>query len=183
MEIVGANIKKFRDQAGLTLQQLAEKVEMTAGFLSQVETGKTFPSLSGAKKIADALDTTVGTLMGEEQPSNEIPIIKKMERRTLGHLGNGLKLQFLSTLDRRHFMEPAIHLLNKGAISGNPAYEHEGQEILIVLKGVIEFTLDKTTYRMEEGDSVYFDSSIKHSFTNKNDEFAEVLCVSTPPYF
>ena len=183
MEIVGENIKKFREQVGLTLQQLAEKVEMTAGFLSQVETGKTFPSLSGAKKIASALGTTVGALIGEEQPSKEIPIIKKKERRTLEHLGNGLKLQFLSTLDRRHAMEPAVHLLKKGSISGNPAYEHEGQEILIVLKGTIEFTLDKTTYSMEEGDSIYFNSSIKHTFTNNKDEIAEVLCVSTPPYF
>ena len=78
--------------------------------------------------------------------------------------------------------------LQPHCISGTTPYQHDGQEFIYILKGSIEFVLlsedsSKNTYFMHESECMYFDSNAKHSFINNSDEIAEVLCVSSPPYF
>ena len=73
MKIIGVNIKKLREEQGLTLRALAKKIEISASFLSQVESGKASPSLSTLKSISDALATTIGNLIGESQKLEDNP--------------------------------------------------------------------------------------------------------------
>lgn len=69
---VGERIKQLRKEKNLTLRELAEKADISISFLSDIENGRSNPSLERLKAIAEALDTTVSYLLGE-RPEPFIP--------------------------------------------------------------------------------------------------------------
>ena len=54
--IIKINIKKYREKAGLTQEQLSEMAGISPDYLSEIERGKKIPSLKRFIKIANALD-------------------------------------------------------------------------------------------------------------------------------
>jgi len=183
MKIVGVNIRRLREEKGITLRALAKKLNVSASFLSQVETGKASPSLSSLKNIADTLLTTVGSLIGEGQKVSDNPVVKLSQRRHLQEVGKGVNIYLLTSPDANKQMEPLLFKLNEKATSGDASYRHFGQEFVLVIKGAIEITLNDTAYVLKKGDSFYFNSSVPHSFKNIGKEEAEAVWVITPPTF
>ncbi|MCX7918396.1 MAG: XRE family transcriptional regulator [bacterium] len=183
MKLVGVNIKRYREERQITLRDLASKLNVSASFLSQVETGKASPSLSTLKNIADALHTTVGSLIGETEPTATQPVVREKERKSLKQLGKGIKLYLLTSPDPNKQMEPLLFKLDKEANSGEASYRHFGQEFVLVLKGTLEITLNESKYILKKGDSIYFNSSIPHLFRNVSKGTTEALWVVTPPTF
>ena len=183
MKNVGVNIKRMRQDKGIKLRQIARQLNVSASFLSQVETGKASPSLSTLKNIADALSTTVGNLVGEGQTVAENPVVRSESRKYLQELGDGIKLYLLTSQDSNKQMEPLLFRLNEKATSGKGTYRHFGQEFVLVLKGSIEISLNDITYVLRKGDSIYFNSSVPHSFRNTGKGEAEAVWVVTPPTF
>ena len=183
MKIVGLNIKKLREQQGLTLRELASKLDVTASFISQVEQGKAAPSLAKLKMMADALSVTVGELVGEEETPEKRIFLRKNERRSIKKIGKGINIEILTEPDFDKQMEALFFTLKRGATSGGKKFQHFGQEFALVQKGSLEVSLNGKKYLLKEGDSLYFQSSIPHSFRNKSNGRTEVLWVITPPSF
>ncbi len=183
MKIVGVNIKRLREDKGMTLRTLAKQLNVSASFLSQVETGKASPSLSTLKNIADTLSTTIGNLIGEGQKVDDNPVVRAGERKHLNEAEKGINLYLLTSQDDNKQMEPLLFRLAGKATSGSTSYRHFGQEFVLVLKGVIEITLNDTVYVLRKGDSIYFNSNVPHSFKNITKEEAEAVWVVTPPTF
>jgi transcriptional regulator with XRE-family HTH domain len=184
MQIVGSNIRRLRKEQNYNIRDFGRKVGVSASFISQVEMGKISPSLSKLRDIADSLNTTVGLLIGEtESTNNHSPVVKKTNRRHTDHLGSGINVELLSTPDPFKQMEPILIELEPGASSGDNQYQHYGQEFVIVLKGKIKISLNKTDYMLNEGDSIYFNSNIPHSFANLSKGVSKALWVVTPPSF
>lgn len=183
MKIVGVNIRRLREDKGITLRALAKQLKVSASFLSQVETGKASPSLSSLKNIADTLSTTIGSLIGEGQEVSDNPVVKPSQRKQLQEVGKGVNLYLLTSQDTNKQMEPLLFKLNEHATSGEAAYRHFGQEFVLVLKGAIEITLNDAAYVLKKGDSIYFNSSVSHSFRNIGRQKAEAVWVITPPTF
>lgn len=183
MKIVGVNIKRLREEQGLTLRALAQKLGISASFLSQVESGKASPSLSTLKSISDSLSTTIGSLIGEGQKLEDNPIVRAGERKHVQEVGKGINLYLLTSRDSNKQMEPLLFKLREGATSGGKSYKHFGQEFVLVLKGTIEVMLNEMAYMLKKGDSIYFNSSVPHAFKNIGKEEAEAVWVVTPPTF
>ncbi|HNW39564.1 MAG TPA: XRE family transcriptional regulator [Candidatus Omnitrophota bacterium] len=183
MKIVGVNIRRLREDKGITLRALAKELKVSASFLSQVETGKASPSLSSLKNIADTLSTTIGGLIGEGQAVSDNPVVKAGERKQLQEVSKGVNIYLLTSQDTNKQMEPLLFRLNEKATSGEASYRHFGQEFVLVLKGIIEITLNEAVYVLKKGDSIYFNSSVPHSFRNISKEAAEAVWVITPPTF
>ena len=127
MKIVGANIKRVREEKGITLRELAKQLDVSASFLSQVETGKAFPSLSSLKNLANSLQVTVGGLMGEDSKITD-PVVKKNQRKALKQMGKGIEMFLLTSSNPNKQMEPLLFTLGKNASSGKSSYKHFGQE-------------------------------------------------------
>jgi len=183
MKIVGVNIKRLREEQDLTLRVLAKKLGISASFLSQVESGKASPSLSTLKSISDALSTTIGNLIGEAQKLEDNPVVRSSERKHVQEASKGINLYLLTSRDPNKQMEPLLFKLKEGATSGERSYKHFGQEFVMVLRGVIEVTLNDISYILKKGDSIYFNSSVPHAFKNMGKEEAEAVWVVTPPTF
>ena len=183
MKFVGVNIKRLREEQGLTLRSLAKKLGVSASFLSQVEGGKASPSLVTLKAIADSLATTVGSLIGEGQAVQKDPVVRTGDRKYMQEMEKGIQLYLLTSRDPNKQMEPLLFKLKKGASSGPRSYKHFGQEFVLVLSGALEVKLNDIPYVLKKGDSIYFNSSVPHSFRNLGTKEAEAVWVVTPPTF
>lgn len=178
---MGTRIKRKRENLGVQIKELSEQIGVTSSLISQIENGKAFPSIVTLKKVADALHTTVGELIGENENHIKNPLMKPDERR----FAKGNKKGTNSYLLSRHFptkqIEPYIIKFNPGATSkGVMTSKFPGQEFCFVQKGQFAANINKKEYVLEEGDSFYFDSSKPHLFKNISDKEAELLWVITP---
>ncbi|MFA4984905.1 MAG: XRE family transcriptional regulator [Candidatus Omnitrophota bacterium] len=183
MQMVGINIKRLREEQGMTLRGMAKKLGVSASFLSQVESAKASPSLATLKSIADFLSTTIGDLIGEGQKIKDNPVTTLKERKHMQEVSKGMNIYLLTSRDPNKQMEPLLFKLKEGVASGKPSYQHFGQEFVLVLKGVMEITLNETSYILRKGDSIYFNSSVPHAFKNISRQEAEAVWVVTPPTF
>lgn len=183
MDAISINIKSRRMKKGLTLRECAERVDVTSSFLSQVETGKTSPSLSTLKRIADALDTTVGALIDTNpEKTEDDPVMREKDRLSAKKTSTGLDMYLLTSPDANKQMEPLLFRFSSNAASGE-MYKHFGQEFVMVLKGSLEINLNNKKYLLKKGDSIYFNSSVPHSFRNIHSGVTEAVWVITPPSF
>jgi transcriptional regulator with XRE-family HTH domain len=180
---LGVYIKRERERMGFTLRKLASSIQVSASFLSQVETGKAVPSLATLKKLADALHTTIGKLVGEDKESiDQNPIVIKKKRILIDRMGHGLNIELLANQDVNNMMQPYIVNLKAYGDTGIPN-QHAGQECGVVLKGSLKMFLDKEIYILNTGDSFYYKANIPHYFKNTTDRVTTVLFISTPPLF
>jgi transcriptional regulator with XRE-family HTH domain len=183
MKLIGIYINRLREEKNLTLRTLAKSINISPSFLSQIETGKAQPSLDTLKGIADALTTTIGSLIGESQAPSVSPVMRSSERKHLDNIGKGVDIYLLSSLDQHKQMEPLLFKLTANADSGGSMYKHFGQEFVLVIKGSLEMSLNDVVYVLKKGDSIYFNSSTPHSFKNIAKEETEAVWVITPPTF
>jgi transcriptional regulator with XRE-family HTH domain len=176
MEYLGKNIRKIRTARNLSMRDLAERVGVSASFISQVEQGKTSPSIATLKKIAVELGTTIGYLI-DELPPVEGPVTKGKNRKKIENAVPGVTIELLTTPDIHKTMEPFYFTLSPGMTSTNRNSVHHGQEFVFVIEGQIEILLSGDKYLLEENDSIYFNSSIPHSFHNPGDKPARAVWV------
>ncbi len=178
----GEKIRRLRQSNHMSLGDLAEKVDTSRSFLSQLEQGKTLPSLVTLKSIADAFGVTVGSLVDEPQVDHS-PVVKAEERPKISHLQSGMYIDALTFRDVHKTMQPLLVRMEPGSNSGHEGYTHKGQEFGFILKGQVTVELDSAKYELKTGDSIYFDSSRPHRFSNQGDEDTLLLWVVTPPTF
>jgi transcriptional regulator with XRE-family HTH domain len=178
----GEKIKRLRLAHHMSLGDLAEKVQTSRSFLSQLEQGKSLPSLGTLKAIADAFDVTIGSLV-DEPKEIKCPLVKSEDRPRVNQLQSGIQIESLTYREMHKTLQPLMLTLQPGANSGYEGYVHKGQEFGYVVKGKLIVELDEEKYEMNAGDSIYFDSSRPHRFTNTSNEETVAVWVITPPTF
>ena len=182
---IGKKIRELRIKQKTSLNELAAKASVSPGFLSQIENGKSEPSLTTIKKIADALNISISKLFGESEQTGH-KLVQKHERVRMCNFGEGgVSIEFLAPFDPENIMEACIHVVDPLCRAGSQPYSHEGQEVFLVLEGRFRFTVDDSSFDMEEGDSYYLsDCSLPHMFANLSDQKpSRMLCVTDPPFF
>ncbi len=179
----GEQIRKLRLSKHMSLGDLAAIVDTSRSFLSQIEQGKTLPSLGTLKSIAAALEVTVGSLIDEPAGDVRDPVLRKADRPKIERLQAGVTIEAMTYRDIHKTMEPIQLKLSPGATSGHESYVHHGQEFGLVIKGSLTVEIDGVEHMMEEGDTIYFDSSRPHRFKNPSDGDTEAMWVVTPPTF
>lgn len=178
---IGQRIRAQRQGNHMTLKQLAQVVGCSDAYLSQIENGKVFPSISSLKKIADALQSKITDFFVE--PQDDDPVVIPPERRITISLERwNARIQSLVVNPRNKRMHPFFTVIQPGGGS-HGLYSHVGEEFGIVLRGELEVDLDGTLYRVKKEESFYYNSSLPHSWTNPGKEETEVVWVISPPTF
>ena len=182
---LGATIRKRRKQAGLTLQEVADRAEFSISYLSQVERNLLTPSLSTLKRVADILSIPAGQLMfapnGNATPSSPIAIIRRRERKQLFFPGSDIRYEMV-TPDMRRKSSLLWLSAPPGSESG-PSFAHEGEDGVVVLKGQLEVEVGSVWHSLQAGDSIYFSAGLPHRWRNTGEVMAEAIWLSTPPSF
>ena len=188
-------IRKLRKEQGLTLKNLAVRSGLSSTYLSQIERGLSNPSIGTLKKIADAMNTNLVSLMGfdqiegetretEQQKKDEsrVRVVKSDRRKMLVYPG-GLKKAFLLTPDLQRRMEVLLTYEEPQQKVEEDWYQHEGEEFGLILEGRYEVTVEDQTYILEEGDTIYFQSQLPHKMRSIGEKTAKTVWVITPPSF
>lgn len=165
LETIAGNIRSLRKGRGMTLQNLADLTGLTKGYLSKVERGLKSPPFSTLNQLAAALQVDVAFLLreGPDQDSDPRICLTKKGQGEVAQTGvptRGYGYEALASAKPGKNMIPYIIDV---AVHEQQVFQHEGEEFLYVLEGRMEFNYDGTTYMMEEGDSVYFDSGVPHN--------------------
>lgn len=181
MDQMGKRIKRKRESLGFQVKELSIKIGVTSSLISQIERGKAFPSIVTLKKIAEALNTKVGDLIGENENLVQHPLLKSNERRFVKKNKHGTSLHLLSYHDPSKQIEPYIIQFRKNSTSeGIMTSNFPGQEFCFILNGSFEANINGQEYKISEGDGFYFNSSKPHLFKNISGNKAEILWIITP---
>jgi len=173
---IGANIRKIRKSKRLTLEELASKSGISKGYLSKVENSDKAPPVSTLINIAKSLGVAISDIFGESGETKSFSIVKKNGRQVMARNGTifGYSYETLAHNYPNKNMEPYV-LTIPANISKNPLFQHKGEEMLLMLKGTMNFVHGENEHFLEEGDCIYFDSGIPHRGIPTGDE--EVICL------
>lgn len=177
---IGNKIKQLRMENGLTQEELADRCELTKGFISQVEREMTSPSIATLADILEALGTTLGEFFAEEDDekivfTDEDIFVKEDE-------DYNMKIHWIIPNAQKNEMEPILVELEPNGFSYKHT-PHPGEEFGYVLEGEIELIHGKRRLLVKQGESFYFFPNKEHYIRNKSDKVAKVIWVSTPPSF
>ncbi len=163
----------------LSLRDLAERTDVSAPMLSQVERAETSPTLAVATKIASGLELSLCQLLRLDE--GDSVIVVPARARLQGGRGRGHRYEVLTPPLPGQRAEVSEHTLRPGAATGGfgdpPIHEPGSRETAVVLSGELQLTCDGTDYQLEEGDSVTFDADLPHHFENQGRMEARFLSV------
>ena len=175
---IGTKLKELRVLKGLTQEELADRAELSKGFISQLERDLTSPSIATLLDILQCLGTSVGEFFNES-PEEQIVFGKSdyFEKHD-AELKNEIK--WIIPNAQKNMMEPILLTLEAGGET-YPDNPHEGEEFGYVLQGNISIHIGNKTYKARKGEYFYFVSDKKHYLSSKAG--AALIWVSSPPSF
>lgn len=177
---LGSLIKKYRKEKKLTLKVVAEKANVSEGFLSQVENSVSSPSVDSLVNICKALGVNAGDLLNKVNDREEIALTVKSEWEDIELPKTGFVTRRFLSPESRSVIDSALLFLAQDKSIPVRKNIKNGQEVLCVLKGSVELVHGDQTIVMVEGDAVHFYANAAHqSITNKGKDVAVVLWVGT----
>ena len=175
---IGKKIKQMRNQKGLTQEELADRCELTKGYISQLENDLNSPSIATLTDILAALGSNLSEFFMEER--EEKVVFSKEE--FIEKDSDGVLFKWLIPNAQKNMMEPVlVELIEGGSTSGD--IPHEGEEFGYVLIGSISLHIGNKKYTVKKHESFYFKPHSTHYISNNTKTNAKVLWVSTPPTF
>ena len=187
---VGSKIKGIRESKNLSLEEIAESSGLSKDQIMSIENGQNMPSLGPLIKIARALGIRLGTIMDDNEALG--PVVCRAEER---EQQSSISFSNGSTDARKHMeyhplaqqkagrhMEPFIIDINP---EENPNFQlsaHEGEEFIFVMSGEVEVDYGKEKYTLKEGDSIFYDSIVKHHIHGAPGKSAKILAVVYIPF-
>lgn len=177
---IGENIKSLRLQNNLTQEDLANRTELSKGFISQLENDLTSPSIATLVDILTALGTDLQSFFSEAK-DNQI-VFKKQdyfvnESHELKH-----EMEWLVPNAQKNTMEPTLVRVSPGGLTIKDQ-PHDGEEFGYVMKGEIILYVGKKQYKVKKGESFYYVCDKPHYIVNNSEKDAELIWVSSPPNF
>ncbi len=177
---LGQRLKTRRKELNLSLRDLAQQVDLTASFLSQVERDLVSPSIDSLRKISQALEVPIFYFLIEANSTS--PVVRCDQRRKIIPAGTHLTYELL-TPDLNRKMEVIMVALEPGEnYKANPLRQ-QTEECIYVLQGQLEIGLAETFYCLDPGDSIYFEGPMLRYLTARGGETLRFITVITPPIF
>jgi transcriptional regulator with XRE-family HTH domain len=172
---VAASLRELRESRGISMRALAARSGLSANALSMIERGKTSPSVSTLYKLADALGVSITAFFGEESAKKQIIFLKADERSRMTFT-RGV-FEGMGGENFGGHIKPFMLTLESGASSGTRNIVHSGHEFVFCLRGKLEYFVDKQFYNLDPGDSLLFESRLKHRWKNPGTTVATALII------
>ena len=175
---IGAKIKRIRLSNQLTLEELANRSELTKGFLSQLERDLTSPSVATLENILEALGTNLKDFFSEDE--DEQIVFSKDD--FFENIQDDYKISYIIPNAQKNEMEPILIEIAPGkqSMTLDP---HEGQEFGYVVQGKVKLVYGENEFVLKKGETFYLKGLVSHYLVNNSETKAKVIWVSTPPVF
>jgi len=188
--IVGAKIKGIRESKNLTIEEISERSGLSTDQICSIENDQNLPSLGPLIKIARALGVRLGTFMDDNDALG--PVVTRAEDREKDSsisFSNGasdarkhMEYHPLAQKKAGRHMEPFIIDINPEGQKEFKLSAHEGEEFIYVMEGDLEIDYGKEKYTLKQGDSIYYDSIVKHHVHSVPGKSAKILALVYIPF-
>jgi quercetin dioxygenase-like cupin family protein len=172
---VGVKIRKIRRKKKITLDQVANDTGCSIDHLKQIEDGEVMPPVGTLLQISRALEIDSGLLLREETATVESRV-KAYKKRTENYAYTTLT----PGAEQKHLKAFRVTIKAMKDHKG-VGYQHEGEEFVYVLAGRIEVTVGEHVNQLKEGESLNFNSGVRHKIRNLGKKKAELLVVIYSP--
>jgi len=177
---ISNKIKERRREQNITVQELADRANVSKGLISQIENSRTIPSLIVLIDIIKALNIDLDVFFKDFKNNNEqeIVVIKRAD-----------EYECFEKEDAKGFLYKRIFTpaINKGTVdivilelepnASRPMVETEAYEYKYILSGQVAYNIDNKIYELNAGDSLLFDGRIPHTPQNPGTEKAIMIVV------
>lgn len=177
---IGEKIRRLRIQNSLTQEELAERSELTKGFISQVERDLTSPSIATLVDILEGLGTNLKDFFNDIE--DEQIVFSKDDAFETENDDYKYKLKWIVPNAQKNLMEPILIEIEPEGRSKEDS-PHEGEEFGYVISGSIYVCIGSEKLKAKKGESFYFKANANHYICNAGKSKAKILWVSTPPSF
>ncbi len=187
---LGSKIKGIRESRNLSVEEIAESSGLTVDQINSIENDENLPSLGPLIKIARAMGVRLGTFMDDNDALG--PVICRAENREKESsisFSNGavdarkhMEYHPLAQQKAGRHMEPFVIDINPEDKTEFNLSAHEGEEFIYVMNGEVEIEYGKEKYTLHEGDSIFYDSIVKHHVHGAPGKSAKILAVVYIPF-
>jgi quercetin dioxygenase-like cupin family protein/DNA-binding XRE family transcriptional regulator len=180
---IGGKIRQLRQDRKMGLVQLGRHTALSSGMLSKIERGQLFPTLPTLLRIALVFGVGLEHFFAEADGRSTFAVVRRQDRLRLpDRAGSSDPAYYFESLDfpvpnRR--MEAYYASFPAGAEASAP-HRHEGAELIYVLQGRLVVDVGGTPAELEEGDALYFDPSVPHTYRQQGRSAASAIVVVTP---
>ena len=172
---VGEKIKQVRKKKKLTLNHIANDTGCSIDYLKKIEAGKVIPPVGTLLQISRALEIDSGVLLREQEAAAQ-QRIKAYKKRTENYAYTTLT----PGAEKKH-LKAFLVTIDAMKDHKGVGYQHEGEEFVYVLTGHIEVTVGDHVNTLKGGESLHFNSAIRHQLKNIGKKKAELLVVIYTP--
>lgn len=186
-EKLGARVRKYREDRGMSREQLSEASGLTVEFIAALEEDNLYPSIGPLQKVARALNVRLGTFMDDEVTKDPI-VVKQGDRDadlTMQKARNkraAFQFHSLGKGKSDRNMEPFFIEINPEPEEDRKLSSHQGEEFILVTKGSVRVVYGKEEHVLHPGDTIYYNSIVPHYVGAEGDDPAEIYAVIYYPH-
>lgn len=179
---IGKRLQELRKEKDITLKDLSKKTGVALATLSRMENNKMPGTVASHTKICKALGVSIAELYSELEEKTKV-IEAKLKPKYIECYPRSSKVRYelLVTKPNDKKIMPLIIKFAPGGKTQTLKTKLGIEKFVYVTAGVIEAAIGDEKYTLKHGDSLYFDSSLPHTFTNASPKEAEIICVISPP--
>jgi transcriptional regulator with XRE-family HTH domain len=181
---IGEKLRGLRLKKKMGLVELGRHTGLSAALLSKVERGKLYPTLPTLLRMALVFSVGLEYFFADDQKRHVVGIVRRGERKRFPERPDGRDISFyFESLDFAAVERKlsAYHAEFQPLQPGKArTHHHSGVEFLSVLRGKLELNIGTTAYVLDAGDSIYFDSSLPHSYRRVSQKPCSAIVVTVP---
>ena len=180
-KIVGKKLKAIRLKGNMTIQELAEKSQVSSNMISRIERGLTIPSVEILMKLATVFGKSINYFVEEVSTTHEIVFSSPGGRdKTVYDDEKNMQTESFTSGLRDPQFTSFFCTVKKGGTSGVQKMYHPGDELIYILDGTLRVTVAGETHILNTGDSLSFKSHLPHRWDNIGDDDAKVIWTLSP---
>jgi len=178
--LIGEKIRNIRKSKNLTIVELSGQINVTSGYISQIERDLISPSLAVLKRMAQALEIPLSLLFMDENAESVVTVVNN-ERTKIKFSNINVELEFLTPFEQNRekllgleafsFKLPAKTWISDNTIINN------AKEFIYVLDGKIECHIGAKVYSIFKGDSICVPERKGHLIYNPEDVETDAICI------
>ena len=185
--LIGQKLRALRLRRSMGLTQLGQRTGLSPALLSKIENGKLVPTIPTLLRIATVFDVTLDHFFQNEHRRRIISVTRKQDRDKSAERGLAPGEGYdLARLDlgpgERKFQPYLAEFFPDVEGQGNSRpHMHQGFEFLHILSGRLQLTIGSDHTVLEPGDSIYFDSNLRHAYHGVGEAPCTALMVLAYP--
>ena len=177
---MGERLKQLRERANWSLEQLSRLASVSRGMLSQIELGRSVPTVTVLAKIAAAFELPVSVFLTREGDRG-VHVLKRGETDLLRSADERFTSRALFPFRGARKTEFYELRLAPGCDHRSEAHVSGTTENLVVASGAVDVSVDGTLHELEAGDAIHFGADVAHAYLNRGSEPAVAYLVMTYP--